>query len=78
LEGFGGTMSKHHAIRVKNHITESILGSIFGAALISALGANGVHIILFVVLAVLALVGLIAANKADIEEEEEIEEEKNA
>jgi hypothetical protein len=52
------------------------LGSIFGAALISALSATGIHIFLFVALSVLALVGLIAANKADIEEEEEIEEEK--
>ena len=66
--------SKHRGIRIKNHIVESILGSIFGAGLVSALGASGVHIILFGALAVLALIGLVAANKADIEEEEEVEE----
>jgi len=64
---------KHHSVRVKNHVVENILASIFGASLITALSTAAP---LFIGLTVVSLIGLIYADRADIEEEET--KEKNA
>ena len=62
---------KHHSIRIKNHVVENILASIFGASLVAVLTTWSP---LFIGLTVVSFVGLVYADKVDIEEEEETEE----
>ena len=70
--GVNTPKKRRHRIRVRNHVIQNILGSLFGASAIAALSTLSLFAS---IIAIGSLIGMIMADRVDIEEEEELSDE---